>query len=210
MDPVHQLAQLESDGLLPGLDEVGHELLTIEDRRQRGHTGERFAKDEARLNVALRLLGLGIDKREIAKLCGTSTSVIVQIAHRHRLDVVGEKKELAAMCRAGAQRLVRRIVECADEIPLGQAAVSAGILIDKAGILDGDLAAAPVFVQPAITHDSLNAYLASLRSVGPVCEGASAAQKGEGSRPGAVIDVVYDAAPRGIADSESAQPQHKA
>ena len=176
MKPCTSLLSQSSTGTLPGLEDLGLELLTAEDRRQRGHTGAGLERDEARLAVALELLGMGIGKERIAQLVGCSVSTVVRIASSHGEDVVRSKKDMAGIARAGAARLFRRIAEHADEIPLGQAAVSAGILCDKADQLDGT-APAVVLVAPSLSHATINAWIDSLPVAQPVCTGGNVEQK---------------------------------
>jgi hypothetical protein len=170
----------ETEVVLPGLENIGAELLTVEERKARKHTGARLEEDEARLQLCVELLGRGVGKDTIAKVVKCSISTVVAIERRHFADVVGLKKGMAAEARAAAHQQVRRILEHPDSVPIGQAAVTAGILYDKADQLEGAPSLTPEAAK-AIGHAALNAWIDSLPRVQPVTSDDATAQK--------VIDV---------------------
>ena len=181
-----------SSGILPGLEELGAELLTVEERKRRGHTGAQISRDERRVELVRELLGLGVGKERIAKLAECSVSTVVLLATRMGEDVVRGKKDLAALARQAAAGQVRRIAENPDMIPAGQAAVTAGILIDKADQLEGALPTLVVEHRHSLSHADLNAMIAALPAAQPVCEGASVGQKAIGAGAevrGLVVDA---------------------
>ena len=177
METTLQLPSESSSGLLPGLEDIGAELLTVEDRKRRGHTGAGIQRDERRVELVRELLGLGVGKERIAKLAECSVSTVVILAGRMGEDVVRGKKDLAALARQGAAGLVRRIAENPGDVPIGQAAVTAGILIDKADQLEGSVPTLVVEHRHSLSHADLNAMIAALPAQ-PVCGGESGGQKG--------------------------------
>ena len=188
MDPIPQLPSQSSTGILPGLEDLGAELLTVEDRRRRGHTGAAIERDERRCELVRELLGLGVGKERIAKLAECSVSTVVLLATRFGEDVVRGKKDLAALARQAAAGLIRKVADNPDMIPAGQSMVSAGILLDKADQLEGSVPTLVVEHRHSLSHESLNEWIAALPSAQPVCGGEGVGQKAA-ALVGPVIEI---------------------
>lgn len=182
-DPMNSEAR-QPPALLPGMEDLGLELLTIEQRKTSGvHNGSSLAADERRRDVALELLALGVAKDRIARLVSCSISTLVELERRAQSDLRAVKKSIAAEARAAAHLQIRRLLERPDDVPLSQAAITAAIMLDKSLLLDGD----PNSIHEArasqpMRHEDINAWIRNLPAAAPAND--------------AVIDVSQDSSPQ--------------
>jgi len=97
------------------------------------------------------LTGADYSLREVSQLLGVSKNTVSSVIESEP-DAVGTlKQRTAKTLRRAAHRLAERILDRTEDIPIGQAAVTLGIVIDKAQLLDGE-ATAIIESRPSARH----------------------------------------------------------
>lgn len=97
------------------------------------------------------LSGADYSLREVSQLLGVSKNTVSAVIESEP-DAVGTlKQRTAKTLRRAAHQLAERILDRTDDIPIGQAAVTLGIVIDKAQLLDGE-ATAIIESRPSARH----------------------------------------------------------
>lgn len=101
-------------------------------------TGERLAaRDPERYRAICSALANGMGIRRIARAYRVSTNTVAVIRGVEGLSIETIKQGLAASCRHGAAMAVERIIEEMDLIKRESLPIVAGVLIDKAQLLEG-------------------------------------------------------------------------
>lgn len=104
------------------------------------------------------LSGADYSLREVSQLLGVSKNTVSSVIESEP-DAVGTlKQRTAKTLRRAAHQLAERILDRTDDIPIGQAAVTLGIVIDKAQLLDGE-ATAIIESRPSARHSDWEATL---------------------------------------------------
>jgi len=174
------LMETQSSLALPDLPGMGNgwELLLPQPEVSRRCTAD-VAVKVAEQREAVKRACVHLGTRRVAEAFGISREVVRAL--RKEAIVNGEldqfKEEEGRRCHAVADRLLDRLEDEVDKVPVGSLALNIGILMDKAQLLTG----APT---ARIQHDhtlgvaEVSDYIDSLPSVTPVHPEVSTAQKG--------------------------------
>ena len=141
-------------------------------------TGQRLAKNEPdKYAACIIMLGRGFGVHRVARALGIGVNTVSAIRDEAAPDVETEKLRVATKCRRGAELMLERLIDMAldpnAKIPANVAAISAGILIDKAQVLTGQATSIIRHERAEFSHEDFNDYLASLQAVEPDQPGQS-------------------------------------
>lgn len=193
---------------------AGRELLVpVEEQRHR-FTGELVARNVAKYAAIVGALGEGLGVRQIARAFGVSHHTVECIRERESALVATEKERTGRKLR----RLVRMSLDALEEaltagtISAGQLPITAGILIDKSLLWDGQ-ATAIVAHRHELDQEKVRRLFNALQ--GPLIELAPDSESGEmppeGQQkalipPASVSDVVISCPPVAGATTSATSP----
>ncbi len=157
---------------------AGHELLTIDRDEQRGKfSGEVVARNRERYRSIVGALAEGIGIRQIARAYHVSPNTVFGIRDREASMIETEKKQLAGLMGRFVRMSVERLIEEHDNIPIGQLAVSTGIIQDKRSALEGDpTIRVEVTHEVAVSPADLGAMLERMKRAQPAVIEVAAAE----------------------------------
>lgn len=146
-----------------------------------------ISKDPARVSAILSALAANLSLRKIIKTFGVSGHTLKALESKHLPEIAARKERLASKCEFFAEYAVDRLIHEAEDIPIGQVPMAAGIMMDKAAQLRGEATSiVKVVGDDAPKPGDFASYLQGLRDargIGSTGE-AAADKKGEG-----IIDI---------------------
>lgn len=181
---------------------IGHELLTIEQRRGRCD-GSRLARDQERYQGIVQSLAEGVSLRRCARAWGVSVKVVQAIRRREEQAgaIATAKQSIVNNLEAFAEGASERLLEEFEGMPVSSLSVPIAIAIDKIRDLRGEPSA-----RVEVTHRSevadFESFIQELEVVSPTLPSIGSGAGKDGAKEGADL-VAVEGADRGQPEIQS-------
>jgi hypothetical protein len=116
-------------------------------------------RDPAKYRLIVRMIGESLSTRMISRACGISAHTVEAVRIREGYSIAKERARLLELVRSASRLCVERLLELIPEMSARDAAIAAGITIDKALLLQGEPTVVIESTVNHILHSNFNALL---------------------------------------------------